>query len=170
MAGTYTITVLPALIILQAAYLFTPIHATVFSAAHPTDHRVLNRSYGAMAARWIPDPKVGGSNPSSFIFFFSPKKKQTKKFRKQNELPKLGIAPRLPRPQRGVLLLDYFGRSHELEDPGIDPGSQPCEGCMLPCTTIPQTDCVHRDSNPNLILGRDKYYPCTMDACYFYVS
>ena len=24
--------------------------------------------------------------------------------------------------------------------------------------------CVHRDSNPNLILGRDKYYPCTMDA------
>ena len=24
-----------------------------------------------------------------------------------------------------------------MEDPGIDPGSQPCEGCMLPCTTIP---------------------------------
>ena len=24
-------------------------------------------SYGAMAARWIPDPKVGGSNPSSFM-------------------------------------------------------------------------------------------------------
>ena len=24
-------------------------------------------------------------------------------------MPKLGIAPRLPRPQRGVLLLDYFG-------------------------------------------------------------
>ena len=30
--------------------------------------------------------------------------------------------------------------------------------------------CVHRDSNPNLILGRDKYYPCTMDACYYYFS
>ena len=28
----------------------------------------------------------------------------------------------------------------KLEDPGIDPGSQPCEGCMLPCTTIPQTE------------------------------
>ena len=53
-------------------------------------------------------------------------------------MPKLGIAPRLPRPQRGVLLLDYFGGSRQLEDPGIDPGSQPCEGCMLPCTTIPR--------------------------------
>ena len=29
-------------------------------------------SYGAMAARWIPDPKVGGSNPSSFMPFFLP--------------------------------------------------------------------------------------------------
>ena len=29
-------------------------------------------SYGAMAARWIPDPKVGGSNPSSFTPFFGP--------------------------------------------------------------------------------------------------
>ena len=26
------------------------------------------RGYGAMAARRIPDPKVGGSNPSSLIF------------------------------------------------------------------------------------------------------
>ena len=24
--------------------------------------------------------------------------------------------------------------------------------------------CVHRDSNPNLNLGRVKYYPCTIDA------
>ena len=24
--------------------------------------------------------------------------------------------------------------------------------------------CVHRDSNPNLMLGRHKYYPCTMNA------
>ena len=30
----------------------------------------------------------------------------------------------------------------------------------------PKQMCVHRDSNPNLILGRDKYYPCTMDAQY----
>ena len=29
--------------------------------------------------------------------------------KQKNALPKLGIAPRLPRPQRGVLLLDYFG-------------------------------------------------------------
>ena len=27
-------------------------------------------SYGAMAVRWIPDPKAGGSNPSSFTFVF----------------------------------------------------------------------------------------------------
>ena len=67
-------------------------------------------SYGAMAARWIPDPKVGGSNPSSFTPFFRPfflSNRQCKQ--KKSALPKLGIAPRLPRPQRGVLLLDYFG-------------------------------------------------------------
>ena len=29
---------------------------------------------------------------------------------------------------------------------------------------LQKANCVHRDSNPNLILGRDKYYPCTMDA------
>ena len=64
---------------------------------------------------------------------FSPRTGKNK-----NALPKLGIAPRLPRPQRGVLLLDYFGAALLMEDPGIDPGSQPCEGCMLPCTTIPR--------------------------------
>ena len=32
----------------------------------------------------------------------------------------------------------YTIAAEDLEDPGIDPGSQPCEGCMLPCTTIPQ--------------------------------
>ena len=91
-----------------------------------------------MAARWIPDPKVGVSNLSSFtsifgLFFCNRQFKQ-----KKSALPKLGIAPRLPRPQRGVLLLDYFGAALLMEDPGIDPGSQPCEGCMLPCTTIPR--------------------------------
>ena len=66
---------------------------------------------------------------------------------------------------RGVaVLLLQHPEVLKMEDPGIDPGSQPCEGCMLPCTTIPQTECVHRDSNPNLNLGRVKYYPCTMDA------
>ena len=42
-------------------------------------------SYGAMAARWIPDPKVGGSNSYSFIpifwpfFFCNRQSKQNKK-------------------------------------------------------------------------------------------
>ena len=30
------------------------------------------RTHGATAARRIPDPKVGGSNPSSFIFLIGP--------------------------------------------------------------------------------------------------
>ena len=33
-----------------------------------------------------------------------------------------------------------------MEDPGIDPGSQPCEGCMLPCTTIPRRETWMRSS------------------------
>ena len=109
--------------------------------------------------------RLGVRIPLASFFFFTACVKT-----KKRKMPKLGIAPRLPRPQRGVLLLDYFGGWRQMEDPGIDPGSQPCEGCMLPCTTIPQTNCVHRDSNPNLILGRDKYYPCTMDACYLSAS
>ena len=44
------------------------------SATDLTKGCILNRSYGAMAARWIPDPKVGGSNPSSFIRLFFLKK------------------------------------------------------------------------------------------------
>ena len=49
-------------------------------------------------------------------------------------MPPLGIAPRLSAPQAEVLLLYYSG---SVEVPGIDPGSQPCEGCMLPSTTYP---------------------------------
>ena len=53
--------------------------------------RTVNRSYGAMAARWIPDPKVGGSNPSSFIFFFpycvSLKQKKKKRCRNWESHP-----------------------------------------------------------------------------------
>ena len=105
--------------------------------------------------------RLGVRIPLASYIFFLLKKKANKK-----ELPKLGIAPRLPRPQRGVLLLDYFGGWRQMEDPGIDPGSQPCEDCMLPCTTNPQTNCVHQDSDPNLIFGRDKHYPCSMDACF----
>ena len=41
---------------------------------------------------------------ATFWFFCNRHFKQ-----KKSALPKLGIAPRLPRPQRGVLLLDYFG-------------------------------------------------------------
>ena len=62
-----------------------------------------------------------------FFYFKNEKKKMS--------VPPLGIAPRLPAPQAGVLLLYYSGRK-----------------------------CVHRDSNPNLNLGRVKYYPCTMNA------
>ena len=46
----------------------------------------------------------------SFLAFRKNEKKNEKR-----ELPKLGIAPRLPRPQRGVLLLDYFGGMMQLE-------------------------------------------------------
>ena len=159
MAGTYTITVLPALMLLFANALFTRPGRT-----NPGALKVQNKgadgprtgSYGAMAARWIPDPKVGGSNPSSFTPFLSPiffpidNAKKTKK----SALPKLGIAPRLPRPQRGVLLLDYFGATayggsgyrsrfstlrrlyatmynnppHRLRPSGLEPESYPWKG------------------------------------------
>ena len=45
------------------------------------------------------------SHPFFGPFFFAIDNQNKKK----SALPKLGIAPRLPRPQRGVLLLDYFG-------------------------------------------------------------
>ena len=36
----------------------------------PNQHRTHNpRGYGLMARRRIPDPKIGGSNPSSLIFW-----------------------------------------------------------------------------------------------------
>ena len=131
---------------LQAAYLFTPIHSK--HALQQIRPKIASRTEAM--AQWqrvgFQTQRLGVRIPlASYLFFFE-KKNENKK-----EL-------------RGVLLLNYFGGWRQMEDPGIDPGSQPCEGCMLPCTTIPHTDCVHRDSNPNLILGRDKYYPCTMDA------
>ncbi len=79
-------------------------------------------------------------------------------------LPTLGIAPRLPRPQRGVLLLDYVGAA---ASGGSGYRSRFSTLRRLYATMYnnpPMQSCVHRDSNPNLILGRDKYYPCTMDA------
>ena len=85
-----------------------------------------------MAARWIPDPKVGGSNPSSFIpflaHFFAPnRQKQKCAAETGNRTQAAAATTRSPATR-------LFRR---MEDPGIDPGSQPCEGCMLPCTTIP---------------------------------
>ena len=53
-------------------------------------------------------------------------------------MPKLGIAPRLPRPQRGVLLLDYFGGMRQLEDSGTESYSQPSE-----------VECYHLKKPPN---------------------
>ena len=69
-AGTYTITVLPALIILWIQIISTQYDNICVSTSKLTSKCNLDRSYGAMAARWIPDPKVGGSNPSSFTFVF----------------------------------------------------------------------------------------------------
>ena len=87
-------------------------------------------------------------------YFFAPNRQNQK-----NALPKLGIAPRLPRPQRGVLLLDYFGVWR------IRVSIPVLNLAKVVCYHVQQSPmCVHRDSNPNLILGRDKYYPCTMDA------
>ena len=69
-AGTYTITVLPALIILRVQIISTQSDNIFVSTIKLTSKCNVGRSYGAMAARWIPDPKVGGLNPSSFTFFF----------------------------------------------------------------------------------------------------
>ena len=40
-------------------------------------------------------------------------------------------------------------QQNHVEDPGIDPGSQPCEGCMLPCTTIPRAHTSHHTTPPS---------------------
>ena len=69
-AGTYTITVLPALIVLWADTIFTQSDKLCASPRECTSKCNVSRSYGAMAARWFPDPKVGSSNPSSFMFVF----------------------------------------------------------------------------------------------------
>ena len=69
-AGTYTITVLPALIFTRAQIVSIRSYKFCDSTRQPMSKCNMGRSYGAMAARWIPDPKVGGSNPSSFILVF----------------------------------------------------------------------------------------------------
>ena len=53
--------------------------------------------------------RLGVRIPLASHPFFGPFFLQSTIKTKKSALPKLGIAPRLPRPQRGVLLLDYFG-------------------------------------------------------------
>ena len=81
----------------------------------------------------------------------------------KKKMPPPGIAPGLPAPQAGVLLLYYSGRwvwRIRVSIPVLNLAK-------VVCYHVQQSPmCVHRDSNPNLILGRDKYYPCTMDACH----
>ena len=74
-------------------------------------------------------------------------------------MPPPGIAPGLPAPQAGVLLLYYSGRWRiRVSIPVLNLAKVVCYHVQQSPT------CVHRDSNPNLNLGRVKYYPCTMDA------
>ena len=108
-----------------------------------------------MAARWIPDPKVGGSNPSSFILniFFGPKNdtKMQKGITAEtgNRTQAAAATTRSPA-TRLFRLAGVAG----MEDPGIDPGSQPCEGCMLPCTTIPLVAGVSGFRSQYLVLAK----------------
>ena len=74
-------------------------------------------------------------------------------------MPPPGIAPGLPAPQAGVLLLYYSGSWR------IRVSIPVLNLAKVVCYHVQQSPmCVHRDSNPNLNLGRVKYYPCTMDA------
>ena len=117
-------------------------------------------SYGAMAARWIPDPKVGGSNPSSFTPFFGP-------FFLQSTIKKKCFAETGNRTQAAAATTRspatrLFRRNCIWR---IRVSIPVLNLAKVVCYHVQQSPmCVHRDSNPNLILGRDKYYPCTMDA------
>ena len=120
-------------------------------------------SYGAMAARWIPDPKVGGSNPSSFTPFFRPfffqSTMQTKKKKCTAETGNRtqAAAATTRSPATRLFRRNCIWR--------IRVSIPVLNLAKVVCYHVQQSPmCVHRDSNPNLILGRDKYYPCTMDA------
>ena len=101
--------------------------------ARPQEHAVASNEDRtrdlALTKRMLCQLSYRGADPILRI------KTQTDIYVKKSKMPPPGIAPGLPAPQAGVLLLYYSGEG--MEDPGIDPGSQPCEGCMLPCTTIP---------------------------------
>ena len=76
-------------------------------------------------------------------------------------MPPLGIAPRLSAPQAEVLLLYYSGALWRCRASIPD-----LNLAKVVCYHLQHTPaaCVRRDSNPNLMLGRHKYYPCTTDA------
>ena len=117
-------------------------------------------SYGAMAARWIPDPKVGGSNPSSFIpflaHFFAPNRQKQKCAAETGNRTQAAAATTRS-PATRLFRRNCIWR--------IRVSIPVLNLAKVVCYHVQQSPmCVHRDSNPNLILGRDKYYPCTMDA------
>ena len=66
-----------------------------------------------------------------FFFFFLPPVQQKKKKKDTAETGNRTQAAAATTRSPATRLFRH------VEDPGIDPGSQPCEGCMLPCTTIP---------------------------------
>ena len=117
-------------------------------------------SYGAMAARWIPDPKVGGSNPSSFTPFFGPfffNRQSKKKCTAETGNRTQAAAATTRSPATRLFRRNCIWR--------IRVSIPVLNLAKVVCYHVQQSPmCVHRDSNPNLILGRDKYYPCTMDA------
>ena len=86
-------------------------------------------------------------------------------WRQKGTMPPPGIAPGLPAPQAGVLLLYYSGGWRiRVSIPVLNLAKVVCYHVQQ--SPAEKHGCAHRDSNPNLILGRDKYYPCTMSAQY----
>merc|ERR1712155_239648 len=107
-----------------------------------------------MAALWIPDPKVGGSNPSSFIFFSACVKTKKKEDAETGNRTQAAAATTRS-PATRLFRRNCIWR--------IRVSIPVLNLAKVVCYHVQQSPmCVHRDSNPNLILGRDKYYPCTL--------
>ena len=104
--------------------------------------------------------RFGGSNPSSFTPFFGP-------FFLQSTIKKKCFAETGNRTQAAAATTRspatrLFRRNCIWR---IRVSIPVLNLAKVVCYHVQQSPmCVHRDSNPNLILGRDKYYPCTMDA------
>ena len=106
-AGTYTITVLPALTILRVQSFLHSMTIFVFLQVSSRQIAIWAEAMAQWQRVGFQTQRLGvriplASHPFLAHFFAIDNQKK-------NALPKLGIAPRLPRPQRGVLLLDYFG-------------------------------------------------------------